>query len=193
MIVSRHLVSLLLLCLVFVTGWAGNVRADQITSIEPVVKNGQLYIDADIDLAIDGELRAAAEKGVPLYFTADLEIVTDRWWWFDKVLLDQQHTWRLSHSILTRQWRVGTGDLNMPAVTFDDALAYVRHIRGWAVAPVDTLEHGTAYRGRLRMRLDTTRLPRPFRIDSFNSTTWSVVTPWKDFSFSISQPTPGPL
>lgn len=192
MIITRRLASLLLCCLVFLAGACDSVRADQITSVEPVVKNGQLYLDADIDLDIDGELRMAAEKGVPLYFTADLEIVTDRWWWFDKVLVDHQHTWRLSYNVLTRQWRVGTGDLNMPAATFDDAMAYVRHIRGWVVASIDVLEPGEDYRGRLRLRLDTSRLPRPFRIDSFNSTTWSVVTPWKDFSFSISQPTPDP-
>ena len=188
---ARSLAFLLRLCLVLcVTGGLATVRADQISSIEPVVKNGQLYIDADIDLVIDGELREAAEKGVPLYFTADLEIATDRWWWFDKVMVDQQHSWRLSYNVLTRQWRVGSGDLNMPAATFEDALAYVRHIRGWAVTSVEAFEPETTYRGRLRLRLDTSRLPRPFRIDSFNSSIWSVVTPWKDFSFSISLPTP---
>ncbi|WJJ92747.1 hypothetical protein [Neopusillimonas aromaticivorans] len=63
---ARSLAFLLRLCLVLcVTGGLATVRADQISSIEPVVKNGQLYIDADIDLVIDGELREAAEKGVP--------------------------------------------------------------------------------------------------------------------------------
>ena len=190
---ARRLVSLILFCLgLTAQAWVACARADQITHIQPVIKNGQLYIDADIELNIDDPLRSAAEKGMPLYFTADLEIVTTRWWWFDKVLVDHQQTWRLSYNVLTRQWRVGSGDLNLPAVTFEDALAYVRHIRGWAVTSVQSLEPGLEYLGRLRVRLDNSRLPRPFRIDSFNSSTWSVVTPWKDFSFSISQPTSDP-
>ncbi len=190
---TRRYASLILLCLALVAQvWCAAARADQITSIEPVIKNGQLYIDADIELNIDDQLRAAAEKGMPLYFTADLQIVSARWWWFDKVLVDHQQSWRLSYNVLTRHWRVGTGDLNFPAGTFEDAMAYVRHIRGWAVSSVEPLEPELEYRGRLRLRLDTSRLPRPFRIDSFNSSSWSVVTPWKDFSFSISQPTPDP-
>lgn len=179
------------LFVVMQTGWSV-ARADQIVSVEPVVRNGQLYIDADVDIYVDPELRQAAEKGMPLYFTADLEIVADRWWWFDKVLANEHQTFRLSYNVLTRQWRVGAGELTLPEATFEDALAYVKHIRGWAVAPADAFDTGKEYRGRLRLRLDTSRLPRPFRIDSFNSSAWSIVTPWKDFLFSISPQTPDP-
>ncbi len=193
MVFRRIFLVLRVVCLAFFLQAGVSVaHADQIASVEPVVRNGQLYIDADVDLAVDDELRDAAQKGMPLYFTADLEIVASRWWWFDKLLVDEQQTWRLSYNVLTRQWRVGAGDLTIPEATFDDALAYVRHIRGWAVANVANLDTDKEYRGRLRLRLDTSRLPRPFRIDSFNSSAWSVVTPWKDFLFSISPQTPDP-
>lgn len=178
-----------LLC-VFLAVSAGGVVAqsspEHVSRIEPVVRDGKLYIDADVVFEVSPELRNAAQKGVPIYFTADLEIVSRRWWWFDRVQVNEQQTWRVVYNALTRQWRVGTGELSLPEASFDDALSLVRNIRGWAVADVADLDTDKEYTGRIRVRLDTSRLPRPFQIDAFNSTAWTLATPWKDFSFSIS-------
>ena len=160
--------------------------SDQITRIEPVIRDGSLYIDADIDFTLSDELRNAAQKGVPIYFTADLEIVEERWWWFDKTIVDTQRTWRVVYNALTRQWRIGTGDLTLPESSLDDALSLVRSIRGWQVLPVQELEPDTTLYGRLRLRLDTSLLARPFQIDALNSRAWALATPWKNFTFSVS-------
>ncbi|MFW7341044.1 DUF4390 domain-containing protein [Pollutimonas sp. H1-120] len=161
-------------------------QGERVVKVEPVVRDGKLYIDADLELAVTGDLRNAAQKGVPLYFTADLEIVSKRWWWFDKTVVNEQQTWRIVYNALTRQWRVGTGDLSLPESSLDDALSLVRNIRGWAVANVQDLEHDELYEGRIRVRLDTSLLARPFQVDAFNSSAWSLATPWKNFTFSIS-------
>jgi hypothetical protein len=155
-----------------------------------MVQEGKLVIDADIDLPISGELRNAAEKGVPLYFTADFELISRRWWWFDKVLAKEQQTWRVVYNALTRQWRVGTGELSLPESSLDDALSLVRNIRGWEVIDVADLEHDEVYEGRIRLRLDTSLLARPFQVDALNSSSWSLATPWKNFTFSISVDAP---
>lgn len=185
-----------LILLIFVTSMVSVgvsfAQSTQFVSVEPVVRDGQLYIDADAEIEVTAELRNAAEKGVPLYFTADLEIVSSRWWWFDKVLVDEHRSWRLSYNVLTQQWRVSVGDLTLPEDAFDDALSFVRHIRGWSVGSTDAFDPGKEYQGRIRLRLDTSRLPRPVRVDAFNSSAWSVMTPWKDFRFSISQPAQKP-
>jgi hypothetical protein len=165
---------------------------DQVVSVNPVPRDGKLYVDADVSLDINRELRNVAEKGVPIYFTADLRIVSERWWWFDKVLVDTQRTWRVVYNALTRQWRIGTGDLTLPESSFDEALSLVRHIRGWAVAKLSDLEPGKKYKGRIRVRLNTSLLARPFQVDAFNSSAWSLTTPWKDFSFSVSAGAPDP-
>lgn len=166
--------------------------ADQVVSVNPVPRDGKLYVDADVNLRISRELRNVAEKGVPIYFTADLRIVSERWWWFDKVLVDTQRTWRVVYNALTRQWRIGTGDLTLPESSFDDALSMVRHIRGWAVAKLANLEPDKQYKGRIRVRLNTSLLARPFQVDAFNSSAWSLATPWKDFKFSVSAGTLDP-
>jgi hypothetical protein len=161
-------------------------RGERVVRVDPVVRDGKLYIDADVDFSVVGDLRNVAEKGVPLYFTADLEIVSKRWWWFDKTVANEQLTWRIVYNALTRQWRAGTGDLSLPESSLDDALSLVRNIRGWAVADLDQLKLDEEYTGRIRVRLDTSMLARPFRVDAYNSSAWSLATPWKDFTFSIS-------
>lgn len=160
---------------------------DRIVRVEPVIRDGKLYIDADVDLTISGDLRNAAQKGIPIYFTADLEIVSKRWWWFNKKVVSEQQTWRVVYNALTRQWRVGTGDLSMPESSLEDALSLLRNIRGWAVANIEDLDADELYEGQLRLRLDTSLLARPFQIDAFNSNAWSLATPWKNFTFSISR------
>lgn len=181
--------SLFVLCLAALFG-AGLAVAqsgsEQVVRVDPVVREGELYIDADVQFDVSPELRTAAQKGVPIYFTADLKITTQRWWWFDKSVVDEQMSWRIVYNALTRQWRVGTGELSIPVASLDDALSFVSNIRGWAVARTSDLDTDEQYNGRIRVRLDTSRLPRPFQIDAYNSSAWALATPWKDFQFSIS-------
>lgn len=174
------------LCLFALMQMGAGVAAERIERVDPILRNGQLYIDADIEFDLSSELRNAAQKGLPLYLTLDLNISHSRWWWFDKTIASTELTWRIQYNALTRQWRVGTGNLSLPASTLDEALALVRHIRGWDVAAASDLAVGTQYSGRIRLRLDTSRLARPFQVDALNSATWSLTTPWKDFTFSIS-------
>ncbi|WP_322997571.1 DUF4390 domain-containing protein [Castellaniella sp.] len=169
---------------------AAHGREGQVTRIEPQVRQGQLLIDADIDFSLGDDLHDAAQKGVPLYFTVDLQIQQPRWWWFDKTVLDTEQTWRIQFNALTRQWRVSLDDLSLPATTLDEALDLVRHIRSWQVGSAALLTPGVDYEGQLRLRLDTSRLARPFQVDALNSNAWSLTTPWKKFTFSLSADTP---
>jgi len=156
-----------------------------ITRIEPRVEDGRLVISADVDFELNPELRDAAERGLPLYITADLTITSARWWWFDRTDIDTQQTWRIVFNALTRQWRVGSGELNFPVASLDDALGLIRNIRNWNVIDVDALTVGTVYSGQMRVRLNNTMLPRPFQVNALNSSAWSVSTGWMPFSFEI--------
>lgn len=169
---------------------AAHGREGQVVRIEPLVQQGQLLLDADIDFALGSELHDAALKGVPLYFTVDLEIQRPRWWWFDKTVVATDQTWRIQFNALTRQWRVSLDDLSLPATTLDEALDLVRHIRDWQIGTPGQFKPGIDYQGQLRLRLDTSRLARPFQVDALNSNAWSLTTPWKKFTFSLSDGTP---
>ena len=187
--IARRLLSALLCCCLALLASMAPAYADgeRVVRVDPVVRDGKLYIDADVDLAVVGDLRKVAEKGVPIYFTADLEIVSHRWWWFDETIANKHQTWRIVYNALTRQWRVGSGELSLPESSLDNAMSLVRNIRGWSVADAGKLVPGKQYHGRLRIRLDTSLLARPFQIDALNSSSWSLATPWKEFTFSVSE------
>jgi len=157
----------------------------EITQVTPGLRDGRLYLDADIDLELGPELRSAAEKGLVLHFVIEAQITSKYRWWFNKTVVDAQRSYRLSYNVLTRQWRVGTRDWAVPQATLDDALSTLRHVRGWAVSGADAIRSDARYEGRMRLRLDTARLPRPFQIDALNSSVWTLAAPWKTFQFEL--------
>ncbi|AZY51272.1 DUF4390 domain-containing protein [Bordetella avium] len=164
----------------------------RVTTIDPIIQDGRLAINADVDFPLNDQLRDAAQRGLPLYFTADIKISKARWWWFDRSIVDTSLTWRLSYNALTRQWRVGQGELSLNVASLDEAMNLVRHIRDWRVADADEFEAGEVYTGQLRLRLDTSLLARPFQVNALNSSAWTAGTPWRDFSFTLTEPARNP-
>lgn len=187
-IISRLFLGLLLVSALLSLVPGGDVYGAEprVVRVEPVVRDGRLEIDADIEFELNQQLRDAAQRGVPLYFTADITMTRERWWWFDKSLVDTSRTWRVVYNALTRQWRAGVGELSFPVASLDDAMSVIRHIRNWPVADAGDFDEGVLYGGQLRLRLDTSLLPRPFQVNALNSSSWAQGTPWTDFSFTLS-------
>ena len=158
-------------------GGQAHASEPRVVSVQPAVRDGKLQIDADVEFELNQQLRDAAQRGVPLYFTADLTVTRDRWWWFNKSLVDTTRTWRVTYNALTRQWRAGVGELSFPVASLDDAMSVIRHIRNWQVADADDFDEDTRYDGQLRLRLDTSLLPRPFQVNALNSSSWIQATP----------------
>ncbi|WP_313623542.1 DUF4390 domain-containing protein [Achromobacter sp.] len=188
-IISRLFLGLLLVSALLSTAPGGLAHASEpvVTRVDPVVRGGNLEIDADIEFELNQQLRDAAQRGVPLYFTADLTITRERWYWFDKTVVDTSRTWRVVYNALTRQWRAGVGELSFPVASLDDAMSAIRHIRSWRVADAGDLDAGVEYGGQIRLRLDTSLLPRPFQVNALNSSSWAQATPWMDFSFTLDE------
>ncbi len=187
---TRHgLVTLLAMC---AWTWACLAwSADAlITRTEPLIIDGQLTMDLDASMTLSPVVRDAAERGVPLYFTVDLKITAARWWWFNKVLAEATLTRRVTYNALTRQWRVASGDLFLPVASLEEALSVIRQVRAWPIAPIDQFEPDTRYDGQVRIRLDTSQLARPMRLDATNRGAWSLASPWAPFDFSIRQQEP---
>ncbi|WP_144631819.1 DUF4390 domain-containing protein [Bordetella genomosp. 13] len=187
--ISR-LFSVLLMAVVLLplgVGPAAHAADPHVLRIDPVVRDGKLEIDADVQFELNDQLRDAAQRGVPLYFTADLVITRSRWWWLDRTEVETSMTWRIVYNALTRQWRAGAEELSLPVSSLDEAMEMVRNIRHWRVLDTDRLDPDVRYSGQLRVRLDTSMLARPFQVNALNSSSWSPATPWTDFSFSLSR------
>lgn len=183
----------LLACLVaLLSVWSASACSApaQVTLIEPLIGDNQLTMDVDFAMDLNRVMVDAVERGVPLHFAVDLVIKAPRWWWLDRVLVDTSLTRRLTYNTLTRQWRVASGDLFLPVGSLDEAMTVLRQVRGWPVAPLDQFDPDVRYEGRIRIRLDTSQLSRPLRVDALNQGAWSLVSPWKPFDFSIRQADP---
>ncbi len=182
----RYVLGTLLLIVLTMLSALAHGNDAQVVAISPKIADEQLSLDADLELDLTGELHKAANKGIPIYFTANVELVRPRWWWFDKVITKKQMTWRVVYNALTRQWRVGSQDVSVPETSLEDALTQIRYIRNWQLMDITALKEGERYEGRLRLRLDTSLFAKPIQIDALNSSAWSLSTPWKSFSFTYS-------
>lgn len=166
---------------------AATAAEAQVVRIDPLIVDGGLTMDVDFTLDLTPSMLGALERGVSLSFAVDLVITQPRWWWRDRVVVESSLIRRLSYNTLTRQWRVATGDLYLPVGSVDEALAVLRQVRGWPIAPVDRFDSDTRYEGRIRLRLDSSQLARPLQVDALNRGAWSLASPWRPFDFAIQQ------
>lgn len=176
--------SFLLLC---AAPAVGEESAAAVQDVAIALHEDGWHLDADVSFELNPQLRNAVERGLPLYFSADVTITRPRWWWFDQQVVSQERLWSISYNALIREWRVRGGGLALPVSSLDEALALVRHIRNWVIAPADALEPGEEYLGRVRLRLDVSQLSRPFQVNAMNSSAWALSTPWKEFSIQVPE------
>lgn len=137
-------------------------------------EDGAWELSADLDLQLGPTLESALQRGLPLYFALRLQITRPRWYWLDAELVDQRRDYRVSYHALTRQYRVSSGALGLSYPTLAEAMRAIGRVHGWAVADGGRLKAGERYRARLELRLDGSRLPKPFQIDLLGPGDWST-------------------
>ncbi|WP_242489811.1 DUF4390 domain-containing protein [Noviherbaspirillum cavernae] len=123
-------------------------------------------------------------RGIPLYFTTEVELTRPRWYWFDEKAISASRTIRISYDVLTRQYHASaSGRLQQSFVTLEDALSLVRRPSRWLIADKGALKPGEVYNVAVRMGLDVARLPKPFQVHAINSSDWRLSSDWKTFTF----------
>jgi hypothetical protein len=135
-------------------------------------------------------------RSTPLYFVLDWRMTSPRWYWRDQRLAQGQLYWRISHNPLTQQWRVSSG--NSPnisegrfAQTFnslDEALNNLRQIRRDSLVKSNELQANQKYEVAVRLRLDTTQLPKPFQINAITNSDWALDSGILDYAFVAAAP-----
>jgi hypothetical protein len=141
-------------------------------------------LSATFSFDLNRGLEDALNRGVPLYFTTEVEITRPRWYWFDEKAIRTAQTVRISYNVLTRQYYAGdAGQLQQPFSSLDDALTLVRRPNRWVVAGKGALNSGETYHVALRMGLDLAQLPKPFQVNALNNSDWRLSSEWKYFTF----------
>jgi hypothetical protein len=129
-------------------------------------------------------LEDAISKGIPMYFTSEVELTRPRWYWFDEKAIKSSQTVRIAYSIWTRQYTAATnGGLQESFSTLEEAMALVLHARRWLVADKGALNAGATYNAAVRLKLDINQFPKPFQITALNNSDWRLSSDWKHFTF----------
>jgi hypothetical protein len=181
----KRLLSAGLLAAGVLFGHAGPALADdriEVVSAElrPAADGDSVELDAVFDFDLPWALEDAVSRGVALYFVVEFELYRTRWYWFDARRTAVSLTYRLSYSPLTRQYRLSRGTLAQPFEKLGDALAILRRLSSWTVIERSALSTEESYRARVRMRLDTAQLPRPFQIGAITSRDWTLASEWRN-------------
>ena len=172
---------LLTLCVFWCSTVFAATGAIHVKSAEISQNAGDYYIEAKFDVELTHTLEDALNKGLPLHFIVEFELIRPRWYtlylWNNSVLEFEQDS-RLSYNALTRQYRLSRGALHQNFDTLNDALALMGRLRPRFLADSGMLDQGKVYEAAIRMRLDVSQLPKPFQINALASRDWNLASQW---------------
>ena len=138
-------------------------------------------LDAEFDFSLTAPLEEALLRGTPLYFVLETEMSRSRAYWFDETVSSPQFVRRLTYAALTNSYRIDTGRTSSGAnsyPTLDEALRQIRLVRGRTLLERRELRSGERYELSLRLKLDTTQLPKPLQVNTLMSREWTLISDW---------------
>jgi len=145
-------------------------------------------LSAQFEVPLTRPFEDAVRRGVPLYFVLEFELIRPRWWWLDERVAERSIVYRLAYHALTRQFRLGFDGLTQVFDSLDEATRTMASVRNWRVVDASRLTPGTEYEAQVRLRLDTSQLPKPFQVNAITNRDWNPQSEWKRFTFT--PPTP---
>jgi hypothetical protein len=175
----RHALGAVLVAIFAIAG-AAPARAEGITPVFAKVVAGDdgYRLDAEFDIRFSPGLEEAANRGVALFFVVEFELTKPRWYWFDEKPVQLTRTYKITYTPLLRQYRLSAGSAYQNFTRFDDVVRALSGVRGWPVAEKGALRKEGGYQAAIRMRLDTTQLPKPFQLNAVASRDWNLASDW---------------
>jgi hypothetical protein len=178
------LAALLLACVM----WGAQASTDSIQVLETQVEYLEQtepgwHVSATFKLELSQRLEDAVNRGLPLIFVTEIEVLRPRWYWFDEknVIISQSH--RLSYNALTQQYRVSSGALSQRFDTLTEAIAMISRVRHLRIGSRQDFKTGSQYEMAIRIRLDTTQLPKPFQVNAMTNKEWTLASEWRRYTF----------
>ena len=173
--------ALLFWALCWVTAAAGATEGIHVKSAEVSLHGGDYYLEASFEIDLTSTLEDALNKGLPLHFVVEFELIRPRWYTlylWNKSVFELEQYYRLSYNALTRQYRISYGALHQNFDTLNEALQLLGRVRPRFLLPADELASGKVHEVAVRMRLDVSLLPKPFQINALASRDWNLSSTW---------------
>lgn len=161
------------LCCVFQAQAEENI---QIKSAQLTAVGESYQLDADFEINFPPELEAALNKGVPLDFLLEFQLVMPRKYWFDDEIVTVSQQIRFSFHALSRQYLVTAGRHQKSFATLEEAKDELAVLRNWLVVDKSHIVKGENYQASLRLRLDPASLPKALQVEALGSEKWTLVS-----------------
>jgi hypothetical protein len=136
--------------------------------------DGALSLDFAARIHLSRAVEEALQRGVPVYFTAQAQLLRNRWYWRDERMARVQRTWRLAFQPLTSSWRVGFGGLNQTHATLEEALGSLSRLSDWKIADLAQVDPDSRHYVEFSFRLDTSQLPGPMQFGLTTQADWTL-------------------
>ncbi len=142
----------------------------------------RILLGANLQLELGPQVTEALLKGVSLVFTAEVEVLRDRWYWMDKRVALLSRSYRLTYHPLSRVFKLtwlneggeSLNALSQSHANLADALTSLRRIRAWRILDARELDESAGHSLDFRFFLDTSALPRPLQIGIEGQTDWTL-------------------
>jgi hypothetical protein len=147
-----------------------NTRAD----------NGTWLLDGLVDLSLDADTQQALRNGVTLTIQLQFEIVRQRPFWTDAIVLEKQQRFELSYLLLSQRYVVTQPDTNTQSsyATLYSALRQIGLLRDYPLVPTELINDDEQYEVGLRAVLVQEDLPGPLQMLAFWRGDFGLESEW---------------
>jgi hypothetical protein len=175
------------LCALGAPAAAADGTPPEVTQLQVERTDQGVYLSAAMSFNLSDAVRDALARGVAVYFTAEANVMRDRWYWYDRKVAFASRQFRLAYQPLTRRWRLnlavgGAADAVLPgsptlAQSFDslpEALSALQRISRWRIASAEDVDPDARHNVDFQFRLDVGQLPRPLQIGVVGQSDWAI-------------------
>ena len=135
---------------------------------------GTLNLEFNARVTLTRAVEEALQRGVPIYFVAEAQLLRNRWYWRDERVTRLSRQWRVAYQPLTSTWRVSLGGLYQTFPSLGEALATASRTSAWKLADVAQLDPDKSYYLEFSYKLDTSQLPGPMQFGLGGQGEWAV-------------------
>ncbi|PCI62308.1 MAG: hypothetical protein COB34_00230 [Methylophilaceae bacterium] len=138
---------------------------------------GDVYkLNADLEITLDEEIEEAINKGVPVAFLYEFELVRPRIFWFDDEIVMMETSISVSYHALSRQYLVTQSGRQTSHEILSEAMIELVQLYDWKVLNQSMIESDQEYEATLSVKLDQSKLPKAIQVEAIGSEDWSLVS-----------------
>lgn len=138
---------------------------------------GDTYLlNADLEITLGEKVEEAINKGVPVEFLYEFELVRPRMLWFAAPVTKASTRIKISYHALSRQYLVTQDGRQTSHDILSEAMIELVQLYDWKVFNKSVIEADQEYKAILSMRLDQSKLPKAIQVDAIGSEDWNLVS-----------------